>query len=375
VTEADAALAAVAEAGDVAEVELVRVHLPLREVHRAGHGELGVRDLVLVRVTLDDGSVGWGECSALTHPTYSSEYTAGALALLRHEVVPWLLGGADRPVVGHPMAASAVVAAHVDALLRRTETSLVERLGSLHGRPRPAVATTAVVSRHDDTDELLGSVDERLRSGASMVKLKVTPHPDDMANLGAVRATWPDLALAVDGNGTLDHRSVAYLDGLDLVYVEQPAPADDLLGSARMAERLSCPVALDESATSVAALEVAMTVGAATVFNVKPSRLGGPYAAAAAARHVFDAGGGVFVGGMLESGVGRAAALALASLPVFAIPSDLGPSHRYFENDVTRPLEVDGEGRMIVPRGPGIGLVPDPALLAAVTVERSVHQR
>ena len=166
-TEADAALAAVAEAGDVAEVELVRVHLPLREVHRAGHGELGVRDLVLVRVTLDDGSVGWGECSALTHPTYSSEYTAGALALLRHEVVPWLLGGADRPVVGHPMAASAVVAAHVDALLRRTETSLVERLGSLHGRPRPAVATTAVVSRHDDTDELLGSVDERLRSGAS----------------------------------------------------------------------------------------------------------------------------------------------------------------------------------------------------------------
>lgn len=374
-TEAETALTAVAEAGDVAELELSRVRLPLRQPHRAGHGELSMRDLVLVRLTLDDGTIGWGECSALTHPNYAAEYTAGALALLRDEIVPWVLGGTGGPVVGHPMATSAVVTAHIDALLRRSGTALVERLGSLHGRPREAVATTAVIGRRDDVDVLLAMVDERVRAGAAMVKLKVTPHPDDMANLGAVRDAWPDLPLAVDGNGTLDHRSVAYLDGLDLAYVEQPAPADDLLGSARMAERLSCPVALDESATSLAALEVAMTVGAATVFNVKPARLGGPYAAAAAARHVHDAGGGVFVGGMLESGVGRAAALALAALPVFAIPSDLGASDRYFERDITRPLEVDGEGRVIVPHGPGIGVEPDPVILAEWTIECSVHRR
>ena len=142
-----------------------------------------------------------------------------------------------------------------------------------------------------------------------------------------------------------------------------------------MAERLSCPIALDESATSLGALEVALTLGAGAVVNVKPARLGGPYAAVAVARQVFDAGGGVFVGGMLESGVGRAAALAVAALPIFALPADLGPSNRYFERDLTDPIGVDDVGRVLVPQGPGIGVVPDPSLLDAMAVERSVHTR
>lgn len=375
VTGAVAALAAVAEAHDVAEVELVRVRMPLRRAHRAGHGDLSLRDLVLVRLTLTDGAIGWGECSALTHPTYSNEYTLGAMAVLRDEVAPWVLSGSGGPVVGHPMAASAVVVAHVDALLRRSGTALVERLGTLHGRPAESVPTTAVIGRHASTDRLLEVVAERISEGVAMVKLKITPHPGDMANLGAVRAAWPELPLAVDANGTLDHRSLTFLDGLGLAYVEQPAPADDLLGSARMAERLSCPVALDESATSLGALEVALAVGAGAMVNVKPARLGGPYAAVAVARQVFDAGCGVFVGGMLESGVGRAAALALAALPIFALPADLGPSDRYFERDLTAPIEVDGEGRVLVPRGPGIGVVPDPDLLDDMAVERSVLTR
>jgi O-succinylbenzoate synthase len=368
-----AGLTAVAEAHDVAEVELRRVQLPLRRAHRAGHGELAVRDLVLVRVGLTDGTVGWGECSALTHPTYNAEYSAGAFALLRDEVVPWILGAGAGPVVGHPMAASAIVGAHIDALLRRSGTALTERLGTLHGRPAAAVPSTAVVGRHASTDRLLAVVADRVGEGAALVKLKITPHPGDMANLGAVRATWPDLPLAVDANGTLDHRSLPFLDGLHLAYVEQPAPADDLLGSAAMAERLGCPVALDESATSMAALEVALTVGAGTVVNVKPARLGGPYAAAAVARQAFDAGCAVFVGGMLESGVGRAAALALAALPIFTLPSDLGPSDRYFAADVTEAIVVDADGRVVVPHGPGIGVRPDPARLDEVTVER-VHR-
>jgi O-succinylbenzoate synthase len=375
VTADVAALAAVAEADDVVELELCRVRMPLRRAHRAGHGEVSVRDLVLVRIVTADGSVGWGECSALTHPTYSAEYTSGAFAVLRDEVAPWILGESHGPVVGHPMAASAVVGAHLDARLRSSGTALVERLGALHGRPSPSVPTTAVVGRHADTDELLAVVDGHVTSGATLVKLKVTPHPADLDNVSAVRAAWPGLALAVDGNGTLDHRSIAILDGFGLVYVEQPAPADDLLGSAAMAERLSCPVALDESATSMAALEVALTVGAGTLVNVKPSRLGGPLAAVDVARRVGDAGCAAFVGGMLESGIGRASALAVAALPIFGLPADLGPSDRYFEQDVTPPIGLDGRGAVVVPPGPGIGVVPDPEVLAEVTVERSVHTR
>jgi O-succinylbenzoate synthase len=375
VTGVVAALAAVAEANDVAEVGLFRIRIPLRRAHRAGHGELALREVVLVRLTLADGEVGWGECSALTHPTYAGEYTAGAMAVLRDEIAPWVLTGAGGPVVGHPMAASAVVTAHVDALLRRSGTPLVQRLGTLHGRPSESVASAAVIGRHSSTDRLLEVVEERVREGAALVKLKVTPHPSDMANLAAVRSAWPDLPVAVDANGTLDNRSLSFLEGLDLAYVEQPAPADDLIGSARIAERLPCPVAIDESATSMGAIEAALALGAATVVNLKPARLGGPYAAAAVARKVFDAGAAAFVGGMLESGVGRAAALALAALPIFAIPSDLGPSDRYFERDVTAPIGVDEHGRVVVPQGPGVGVDPDPAVLEKATVERVVRAR
>jgi O-succinylbenzoate synthase len=368
-------LVALADRADLAEVELWRVSVPLVRPHRAAHGTEVDRQVVLVRVVLADGTSGWGECPTLTHPTYAAEYTAGAFALLRDEVVPWLLGGPGAGPVGHPMATAAVLTAHLDATLRRQGTALVERLGSRHGRPAVAVATTAVVGRHDGIDALVDVVADRVVGGAALVKLKVSSRPGDLDAVRAVRATWPGLALAVDANGTLDNRSVAVLDELDLTYVEQPAPADDLLGSAALARRLSCPVALDESVTSLAALEVAVTVGAGTIVNVKPARLGGPPGAAVVAQAAVDAGCGVFVGGMLETAVGRAAALAVAALPVCTLPSDLGPSARYFETDLAGPLVADAAGRVVVPTGPGIGVTPDPARLEQVVLEHGRWRR
>lgn len=362
-------LVALAERSVLAEVELWRVSLPLITPHRAAHGTEQDRQVVLVRVVLADGTAGWGECPTLTHPTYAAEYTAGAFALLRDEVVPWLLGGPGTAPVGHPMATAAVLTAHLDATLRREGTPLAAHLGARHGRPATALATTAVVGRHHDVDALLATVAERVAAGAALVKLKVSPRPGDLDAVRAVRATWPGLALAVDANGTLDNRSAGVLDDLDLTYVEQPAPADDLLGSASLARRLSCPVALDESVTSPAALEVAVAVGAGTVVNVKPARLGGPLGAADLARTAADAGCGVFVGGMLETAVGRAAALAVAALPVCTLPTDLGPSARYVEADVAGPVLGDADGRVLVPDGPGIGVSPDPARLEPLALD------
>ena len=134
-------------------------------------------------------------------------------------------------------------------------------------------------------------------------------------------------------------------------------------------------MALDESVTSLAALEVAVAVGAGTVVNVKPARLGGPLAAAVVARAAADAGCGVFVGGMLETAVGRAASAAVAALPVCTFPTDLGPSSRYFESDVAAPLVVDAAGRLEVPSGPGIGVTPDPAGLQRFTVDHGLWRR
>jgi len=356
----------------VDEVELVRVRVPLVAPLRSAHGVEDVRDLVLLRVLLADGSTGWGECSALARPTYTTEYTAGAWAVLRDELVPALLAGRDAGLVGHPMAAAALAGAYLDASLRSRGRRLVEELGAHHGRPVERVPSTAVVGRSESTDDLLAAVFAHVNEGVAMVKLKVTTRPSDLDGVGIVRATWPDQPLAVDGNGSLDARSLAILDGHSLAYVEQPAPADELLSSAAYARRMATPVALDESITSMATLETALAVGAGRVVNVKPARLGGVHQAAELARAAAEAGCGVFVGGMLESGVGRAAALAVAALPACTLPTDLGPSSRYLADDLTEAIDADADGRVVLPSGPGIGVVPRPDRLEAVAVDRLV---
>ncbi|MEO6628612.1 MAG: enolase C-terminal domain-like protein [Aquihabitans sp.] len=363
------------EIAGVIEAELCRVQLPLLHPLRSAHGVELVRDLVLVRLGFADGTEGWGECSALARPTYTSEYTAGAFAMLRDQLVPAVFAGEGGELVGHPMARSALVTAYLDATLRGRGQRLVDHLGSMHGRPAVRVPVAAVVSRNADLDLVLAAVAGHVDSGTALVKMKVSPLPADLEAVRAVRSTWPSLAVAVDGNGTLDQRSLSMLDEIGLVYVEQPAPADALLESAKFAKRLSCPVALDESITSVATLELALSIGAGSIINVKPARLGGPHEAAEVARVAADAGCGVFVGGMLETGLGRATALAVAALPSCNLPTDLGPSSRYVAVDLTDPIELDGEGLLPVPLGPGIGVAPHQDRLADVTIERVLLTR
>jgi O-succinylbenzoate synthase len=354
-------------------VELVRVQMPLRHEHRAGHGSEPVRDLIVVGAAFDDGTIGWGECSALAHPTYAGEYTAAAWIVLRDEIVPAVLAGRAPQVVGHPMATAGVLTALTDALLKRVDRPLATELAaSMGANPLAAVPTAAVISRADDIGEVLALVDERVQAGVALVKLKVTPDPHDLAAVAAVRDAWPDLALAVDFNGTAEPDSLRSLDRLHLDYIEQPAPADELVASAHLASLVGAPIALDESITSIGALDAAVALGAGRIANVKPARCGGPHAAAALVAHARNAGLEVFVGGMLESGVGRAAALAVAALPACTLPTDLGPSLAYYAEDLTAALVADDSGRMVIPSGGGIGVVPDRAQLDRFAVDRMV---
>lgn len=358
----------------LASVELVRVQLPLHHPHRAAHGEEAVRDLVLVAARFDDGIVGWGECSALARPTYTSEHTSGAWLVLRDEIVPAVLAGRSPQVVGHPMASAGVLIALTDAVLRRAERPLATELAATLGtNPLTAVPTTAVISRAEEVDDLLARVEERVQERVAMVKLKVTPERRDLAAVSAVREAWPDLALAVDFNGTADADALRFVDRLHLDYIEQPAPAEELVRSAHLASLTATPIALDESITSAGALDAAVALGAGRIANVKPARCGGPHAAAALIGHARNAGLEVFVGGMVESGVGRAAALAVAALPGCTLPTDLGPSHAYFDEDITEPpLTTDPSGRMPVPTGPGIGVTPRSEHLDRFAVDRLV---
>lgn len=352
-------------------VELLRVRLPLRRAVVAAHGVEHEREVVLVRVLGIDGSDGWGECPALRAPTYTHEYSAGAFAVLRDHLAPALLAGRSAPRT-HPMAASALAGAQVDRFLRVADRSLVAALGG----GRATVPWTAVVGGGADLDAVLGAVAEAASMGAAMVKLKVAPGLD-RATVEAVRAAFPSLALAADANGSYadDPDAASALDELGLTYLEQPLAADDLRGSARVAAASMTPIALDESIGSPGEAETALAVQAGSVLNIKPARLGGLERAGACTAVAIEWNARCFVGGMLETGVGRAASLAVASSEAYELPCDLGPSAWYWDDDLTEPVVLADDGSVVVPCGSGIGVTPRAERLATCTIERTLVRR
>jgi O-succinylbenzoate synthase len=223
------------------------------------------------------------------------------------------------------------------------------------------------------TAALLDEVDGYVADGYRRVKLKIEPG-HDVEPVRAVRERYPDLALQVDANASYtpqEARALADLDPFDLLLIEQPLAPDDLLGHAELARHLLTPICLDESITSERTARQAITLGACTIVNLKAGRVGGYLEA----RRIHDAcrelGVPVWCGGMLETGVGRAANVALASLPGFTLPGDISASARYYARDVTEPFVLT-DGRLTVPTGPGLGVTVDVAFLDEITTGRDV---
>jgi O-succinylbenzoate synthase len=221
----------------------------------------------------------------------------------------------------------------------------------------------------DSVPELLDAVDRYVSQGYLRIKLKIEPGWD-VVPVEAVRSRFGDgLLLQVDANTAYtlaDARHLARLDAFDLLLIEQPLPEDDIRGHAQLARVVATPICLDESITSARAAADAIALGATSVVNVKPGRVGG-YLEARRVHDVCAANGvPVWCGGMLETGLGRAANVALAALPNFTLPGDTSASDRYYARDITEPF-VLRDGHVAVPTGPGLGVLPDPEALADVT--------
>jgi O-succinylbenzoate synthase len=216
--------------------------------------------------------------------------------------------------------------------------------------------------------KLLDTVAGYLEQGYMRIKLKIEPGWD-VEPVGAVRERWPDILLQVDANTAYtlaDARHLAKLDPFDLLLIEQPLPEDDVLGHADLAKVIKTPVCLDESIESARDAAAAIRLGAAAIINIKPGRVGG-YLEARRIHDVCVASGvPVWCGGMLETGIGRAANVALAALPGFTLPGDTSASDRYFRRDVTAPFVLE-DGRLRVPTGPGIGVDPLADVLEEIT--------
>jgi O-succinylbenzoate synthase len=337
-----------------------------------------MHEVVWAHAVTDVGE-GWAECGANDRPDYSSEYHTGAMAVLREFMLPDLFklnndltAESVAPTLewikGHRMAKAAIETSLLDAQLRSTNTSFASYLGATKDRV-PAGVSVGIM---DSLDELMEYVHSYLDQGYVRIKLKIEPGWD-YEPVKLVRETFgPDLLLQVDANTAYtrnDFDLLKRLDEFNLLLIEQPINEEDMLGHAKLADYIETPVCLDETIISADIARDAIELGAAEIINIKPSRVGG-YLESKKIHDVSVAAGiPVWCGGMLETGIGRAANLALAAMPGFTLPGDTSASSRYFETDTTEPF-VLVDGHITVPTGPGIGVDPIPEIVDRYAVSR-----
>jgi o-succinylbenzoate synthase len=354
-------------------IEIRRISIPLVAPFRTSFGVETTRDVLLLRAVSPDAE-GWGECVAFRSPLYSSEYTDGAEDVLRVHLLPRIFSLEDitaaevlpavAHVKGHRMAKAALEMSVLDAELRAAGKSFASHLGAVRDRVDCGVS----VGIMDSVPELLDAVGAYLADGYRRIKLKIEPGWD-VEPVRAVRERFGDIMLQVDANSAYtlaDAPSLARLDAFDLVLIEQPLPEEEVLAHAELAKRVATPICLDESITSARAAEDAIALGACRIVNIKAGRVGGYLEA----RRVHDVCAArdvpVWCGGMLETGLGRAANVALAALPGFVLPGDTSASGRYYRTDITEPFVLE-DGRLRVPTGPGLGVTILQEVLDAYT--------
>lgn len=362
--------------------ELRVLQIPLVTPFTTSFGTDDVREVIVVRALSAEGE-GWGEIVTGAAPLYSSEYTQGAWDVAGRFLIPALLG-ADRvapervasilePFVGHRMVKAGLELAVLDAALRAERRSLGEYLGAVHDRVPSGVS----VGIQSDPQALVDAVRGYLDQGYVRIKTKIKPGRD-IADTAAVRDAFPDISLQVDANSAYtmaDVDTLVELDRFELLLIEQPLQEDDLVDHATLARRMHTPMCLDESIVSAKAATDALALGSASVINIKAGRVGGYLEAVQIHDLCRDAGVPVWCGGMLETGIGRAANAALAALPGFTLPGDISGADRFYHRDiVTEPARLES-GHVRVPTGPGLGISIDQAVLDEYTVHREEFRR
>ena len=361
-------------------VELRVLKMRLLKPFRTSFGVQQDRYPLLVRLEIDGRSY-WGECVAGEGPWYSYETVETAWQILKGYLLPAMIGRelADvaaletlfAPIRGHHMAKACLEMAFTAALAERARKPLAKFLGGVRDR----VETGVSIGIQATTDELLEHIAARLAEGYRRIKVKIEPGWDVQA-IGAIRERYPEITLMADANSAYDLDDAAHLAQLDpfrLLMLEQPLAAGDLVDHAALQQQLRTPICLDESIESARHARQALQLGACQVINIKPGRVGG----FAESRRIHDiaANGGVPVwcGGMLETGIGRACNVALATLPNFRLPGDISASDRYWAEDIVDPPFVLQKGGTIaVPTRWGLGVRVKVELVDRLTVRREM---
>jgi len=343
---------------------LREIRLSLKERFEISTGGWTERRILLLKMESEDAEA-WSECVAAEAPNYSYETPDTAWHILTDYVLPAVVGREFQGpldlldpvgwVRGHPMALATV---EMGAWALQASAAGIPLAGLLGGPRRDAVPVGVSVGLQATDEELVEQVGHRLDQGYRKIKLKIKPGRD-VKMVAAVRDAFPEAPLMVDANASYSLGQSGLLEELDafgLMMLEQPLGFEDLREHALLQSRMATPVCLDESIRNEGDARLALDLGSCRIINVKPGRVGG--LAASQAIHDVMAGRGlpVWCGGMLETGIGRAYNLALASLPNFMLPGDISESRRYWAEDVVEPEFLMEDGMMPVPAGPGLGV-------------------
>ena len=345
-------------------LELRLIELPLVRAFETSFGRTDMKRFVLVRAD-EDGASGYGECVADSDPYYSAETNETAWHIIVDFIAPRVLGvefAHPREIVpalssirGHNMAKAAVEMAAWDLFARQRREPLSRVLGGVRAR----IASGVSIGIQPSLAELGASVERELAAGYQRIKIKVKPGWD-LEPVRMIRERFGSVPLMVDANaayGAADADHLARLDDYGLMMIEQPLDYDDVAEHARLQRRVQTPICLDESIKTPALARAAIAAGACRIINIKPGRVGGFAQSIRVHDSCAEHGVPVWHGGMLESGIGRAANIHLSTLPNFTLPGDVAASTRYFNPDLIEPpIEVAPDGTIAVPDGDGLGV-------------------
>jgi O-succinylbenzoate synthase len=361
-------------------IELRHIKMQLVAPFETSMGVETHEEHIIVRVD-GEGVTGWGESVAEGTPFYSYETVQTAWHILKDFLIPSLVGTAISSVDdwirscahvrGHNMAKAGLESALWDLFAKSRGVSLSSMLGGV----RSAIDVGVSIGLQSTPDRLVKKTEEYLREGYSRIKIKIAPGRD-INLVRAIRTSFPDIMLQVDANSayTLNDADLfRSMDGDRLTLIEQPLGYNDIYEHSKLQKMLRTPLCLDESIHSLADTQAAIELNSCKIINIKPGRVGG--FSESIAIHNYCAANNVPVwhGGMLESGIGRAGNVALASLPNFILPGDISASSRYYLHDIVDPpFTVNSNGTMNVPQGPGIGVEVKMDRLSDVTVRTEI---
>lgn len=364
----------------IKRVELYHTKMELVSPFTTSMGTEYDEEHIMVRVDAE-GLTGWGESVAEGTPFYSYETVQTAWHILEDFLIPSILGknlssideaiSLYSKVRGHMMAKAGLEAALWDVFAKSKKISLSKLLGGTRSKVDVGVSIGIQKSESD----LIKTVNNYLKEGYKRIKIKISPGYD-IQFVKALRKEFPDVLLQVDANSAYELKHINLfkeMDNYNLLLIEQPLGYEDIYDHSKLQRELKTPICLDESIHSLDDTRAAIELDSCRVINIKPGRVGGFTESILIHDYCSSKNIPVWHGGMLESGIGRAGNVALASLPNFTLPGDISASKRYYKEDIVEPeFTVNKDGTMDVPTKPGIGVEVNMKMLEKVTVTEIV---